>query len=220
MILKKPALFIALFCLLQAAHAQIDKGTIMAGGSLGFSYATDHQDEANTFTLNLTPLIGGFVARNFVLGAAPVVSYTSTYGTYVNGTSVIHIHTGATSLGLGPFARYYIKIGPKIYLFIHASPSIMASWSNPGGSSPPVIDRTISANWVIGPGLSVMLSKTVAIEVSLYYNGTWHRSANFVNGNLLGESGAAYIDNGMFFNAGFQVYFERNKKEKAVHTSN
>jgi hypothetical protein len=58
-----------------------------------------------------------------------------------------------------------------------------------------------------------MLTKSVAVELSLYYQGMYHRSAQFENGNLLGNPGSPYIDNGMVFNVGFQVYLERKKKE-------
>jgi hypothetical protein len=58
-----------------------------------------------------------------------------------------------------------------------------------------------------------MITKSVAIEAALYYQGIYHRSAHFANGNLLGEPSKPYVDNGMVFNVGFQVYLEKNKKE-------
>ena len=154
-----------------------------------------------------------------------MVMYTSSTGSYsYNDTIagkpqavVVSLSTHQTSLGLGPYARYYLKIGPKVYLFIHGSPSIMATWASQAGAP---TQRTISATWVLGPGLSVMLTKSVAIEASLYYQGIYHRLALFENGNLLGNPGTPYVDNGMVFNVGFQVYLERKKKETPVQKTN
>ena len=215
MILKKAA-FVLIFSLsLLTVRAQILKNTLMTGGSLGFQFSTDHENHVNTATFNFTPVFGSFVAKNFVLGVAPIVMYTSSSGRYQDSVVSFDIHTTALSLGLGPYARYYIKLVPKVNIFIHASPSIMATWNTYYSDPNKPTSRTISANWVLGQGLSVMLAKSVAIEVGLYYQGTYHRSAQFVNGNLLGKPGSAYVDNGMVFNVGFQVYFERNKKNEA-----
>jgi hypothetical protein len=221
MIWKKLVFLLFLIVLLQTGHAQISKGTLMTGGSLGFQYTTDHENHVNTLTFNVNPFFGGFVAKNFVLGVAPLIMYTKSSGNYnyidssftPPKTINVSITNSQTSLGLGPYARYYFKIAPKVYVFIHGSPSIMATWYTYSSDPKSPVARTISANWVIGPGLSVMLTRSVAIELSWYYQGAYHRSAQFMNGNLLGEPGKPYVDNGMVFNVGFQVYLERKKKE-------
>jgi hypothetical protein len=210
MIWKKPVVLLSLFYLLQTCHAQIAKNTLMLGGSLGFQFTTDHEDHVNTGTFNFAPVFADFVAKNFVLGIAPFISYTASSGQY--DSPVIKIHTSTLSMGLGPYARYYIRIGPRVYMFIHGSPSIMATWDTYSSDPKTPISRTISAAWVIGPGLSVMVTKSVAVELSIYYQGMYHRSAQFENGNVLGAPGSPYVDNGMVFNVGFQVYLERNKK--------
>lgn len=218
MILRKAAFVLSLLCLLQTGSAQITKGTLMTGGSLGFQFSTDHESHTNIATFDFEPLIGGFLSRHFVLGVAPIMYYTSSSGQY--DSPVIHIHTSTLSLGLGPYARYYFRIGPKVNVFIHGSPSIMATWNVFSADAHTPVQRTISANWLLGPGLSVMLTKSVALEVGLFYHGMYHRAANFVNGNLLGEPGRPYVDNGMVLNVGFQVYLERQKKEiSPVHQS-
>ena len=211
MILRKAAFVFFFLCLLLTGSAQLTKGSLMTGGSLGFQFSTDHENHVNTATFDFEPLFGGFVTKNFVLGVAPIMYYTSSSGQFDSPT--VHIHTSTLSLGLGPYARYYFKIAPKIYVFINGSPSIMANWNVYSADAHSPVQRTISANWVLGPGLSVMLTKSVALEVGLYYHGMYHRSAQFVNGNLLGEAGKPYVDNGMVLNVGFQVYLEKNKKE-------
>ncbi len=219
MICKKPVFILLFFCLIQTGHAQIIKGTLMTGGSLGFQFNTDHENHVSTATFNFSPVLGGFIAKNFVLGVAPIIMYTTSSGQYDSPT--IKIHTTTLSMGLGPYARYYVKLMPnKLYLFIHASPSIMATWNTYDDKTTTPTSRTISANWVLGPGLSVMLAKSVAIEVSLYYQGTYHRSAQFMNGTLLGNPSSPYVDNGMVFNVGFQVYLEKEKPAVQPHFVN
>jgi hypothetical protein len=197
----------------------MEKGTMMTGGSLGFQFTTDHENHVNTGTFDFNPVFGDFVTKSFVLGVAPIVQYTSSSGGYsyidssVNPPKPVNVSivSRQTSLGLGPFARYYFKIGPKVYVFIHGSPSIMATWNTYSSDPRTPTSRTISADWVLGPGLAVMLTRSVALEVSLYYQGMYHRSAQFVNGNLLGQPGSPYVDNGMVLNVGFQIYLIKNK---------
>jgi len=224
MIWRKPAFVLILMCIIQSSYAQFLKNTLMTGGSLGFQYTTDHEDHVNTATFNFSPVLGGFISKNLVLGIAPVIMYTSSSGgySYVDSTMSppqrvnVSISTHQTSLGLGPFVRYYIKIGPIVYVFFHVSPSIMGTWTSYASDPNTPTSRTISANWVIGPGLSVMVTKSVAIELSLYYQGIYHRSSQYVNGNLLGSPGTAYVDNGMVFNVGFQVYLEKKLKLQRI----
>lgn len=194
----------------------------MAGGTLGFQYTTDHQNYVNTATFKFSPVLGGFIAKNWVLGVAPVFMYTGSSGgySYIDSSAsppqTVHISISQhqTSLGLGPFVRYYIKIGPIVYLFVHASPSIMGTWASYSSDPHQPTLTTISAAWVLGPGLSVKVSKAVAVEFSLYYQGLYHHSSQYVNGNLLGNPGTPYIDNGMVFNVGVQVYLPEKKKDK------
>ena len=194
----------------------------MTGGSLGFQYTTDHQDHVNTATFNFSPVFGGFIAKNCVLGVAPIIMYTASSGgySYIDSsfnppkTVNVSISQHQTSLGLGPFVRYYIQIGPIVYLFVHASPSIMGTWTSYSIDPHQPTVRTISANWLLGPGLAVRVFKGVALELSLYYQGIYHRSSQYVNSNLLGNPGSAYVDNGMVFNVGFQVYFPPIRKDK------
>ncbi len=82
-------------CFAATAHAQlIDKGTLMAGGTLEFT--TEKND--NVFILN--PTLGYFFADNLALGAS--LSYSSV--------------SKLNSFSVGPFARYYTNFG----LFAHS----------------------------------------------------------------------------------------------------
>ena len=217
MIWRKAALVMALAGMSHMAKAQIPKGTIMAGGNVGFQFATDHENHVSNAIFTFSPLVGGFVAKNLVMGIDPYFQYISNSGSYtdtnVKPAQNIDITRHQISLGMGPFVRYYFKIGPKAYLYLHGSPSIVAQWNTFNNDPNPVTQKLVSAAWQLGPGFSVMLSKTVALEPSIYYNGTWHRTALIKNGNLLSET-KGYVDHGMVFNVGLQVYFERSKKDQ------
>lgn len=83
------ALFVTLL-LAVTTHAQLmDKGTLMAGGSLELT--TKNSD--NVFILN--PMLGYAFTDNTMLGAS--VSYSSI--------------TKLSSFSIGPFARYYFNFG-------------------------------------------------------------------------------------------------------------
>lgn len=208
MILKKARLLVFLLSGMLTAGAQIPKGALMAGGSIGFSYTSDHQNFVNTASFNFSPLFGGFAAKNFAIGVSPVIGYTSSSGTSPDSFHT-HIFNSQLAIGIGPFFRYYVKISSKARMFIHAAPSILVSWTqNSDNSNSPVL-RSTMAQWQLGPGLSFLVAPDIAIEAAVYYNGTWHRSSYFVNGNLLGNPGTAYTDNGMVLNVGVQVYLLR-----------
>lgn len=211
MIWKKLLLVLSSYFLLQTSHAQITKGTIMAGGNLGFQFSTDHQSNGSIINFSFDPLLGGFVAKNFVLGISPLVKYGQQKATQ---GSLSSFHSQLT-VGAGPFARYYIKIGEKAYVYIHAAPlTLAAEWDKISKDNSQPVLRIGVINWQIGPGISVMVAKGIAVEIGAYYNGEWHQQNIYQNGSLVGNPGTRYVDHGMVLNVGFQVYFEKNKKEK------
>jgi hypothetical protein len=212
MIRRKGALVVVFVTLMHVVYAQIPKGTIMAGGSLGFQFSTDRSINGSSLIFDISPQIGRFVAPNFVLGISPIVRYGQQSGSS-NGMDYFH---SQFTLGLGPLVRYYVKIGPKVYFFAQAIPvSVAAEWDHDSGDPTQPYYKNLSVIWSAGPGLSVMLAKGIALELGLNYSGVWHNTSIFQNGNLLSE-GKSYVDHGMVFNVGIQVYIERNKKEKEL----
>lgn len=206
MILKKPVFILCFIFFMQTGYAQIPKNTFLTGGSLGFQYATNKQSMGNNIIFSLNPVFGNFVAKNFVLGIAPLVNYSqqTTSSSFANQFTI----------GAGPFARYYVRIASNVYVYFHAAPvTVSAEWDKFSHDATQPYYKTIMINWAVGPGLTAMFAKGIAVEVGVYYNGFWHRQSILQNGNLLGNEGTAYIDHGMVFNVGFQVYLERKKKE-------
>ena len=213
MIWKKLLLVLSSFFLLQTSHAQIAKGTIMAGGNLGFQFSTDHQSNGSMVNFSFDPLLGGFIAKNFVLGITPLIKYGQQSGKQDSTHSYTH---SQLTIGAGPFVRYYIKIGEKAYVFFHAAPlTLAAEWDRYYAKDPTqVYQRYATINWAVGPGVSITIAKGIALEIAAYYNGYWHQNNQYQNGSLFGPAGPSFVDHGMVLNVGFQVYFEKNKKEK------
>jgi outer membrane protein len=130
--MKKVIILISVLCFfcLSVIEAQINKGRLQIGVSTSFSYINYGSDLMNlgfttitsksnnyggalrfagkVFTLNLLPKVGYFVIDNFALGLNTCIASSSE-----NQVTVKHI---TTSLGLGPFARYYIP-GSKVMPF-------------------------------------------------------------------------------------------------------
>jgi hypothetical protein len=190
-----------------SSTAQISKNTILLGGFLGLQFKTDKRNSSNTFYFEFSPMLGGFVAKNFALGVKPFFSYYQSKG-MVNGLEKFNSTVGG---GLGPYARYYVKIGEKIYFFGHADLSIGGQTSRYSTDKDQPRLSSFTTNWSLGPGLSFWVSKSVAVETSVYYIGNYHRENILNTGGVLSK-GSPYIDHGMLLNLGFQIYFERNKK--------
>ena len=194
-------MFLFTFC---AAQAQIAKGTIMTGGYVGFQFSTDNQKNGHSFTFTFNPAIGGFLAKNLLLGVTPLVRYseqTSLTGGYNGFNSQL-------SIGIGPFARYYVQLGKgsRAYFFAHTAPAtVSAEWDKNSSNANQPYSKYVTVNWNIGPGISVMLIKGIAIEAGIYYTGVYHQSSILQQGNLISE-GKGYVDHGMTLNIGMHVY--------------
>lgn len=100
-----------------SASAQTEKGTVMlglSGGNFGYTHNKDTDD--SSFSADLYPTAGIFIADNFLVGANLSLGYyrskheqaTSTYSSRY------------TSYGLGPFARYYVPSSSKHRFFVEA----------------------------------------------------------------------------------------------------
>lgn len=95
--MKRILLFTLLVFSLQA-NAQLEKNTIMAGGSLTFNNHTPKGGGSSSTTFSINPNFGYFVAENFVIGTG------LNFNAYGSGNSFVYV---------SPYLRYYVK---KFYL--------------------------------------------------------------------------------------------------------
>ena len=92
-------------CSIGAANAQLEKGSVLVGGSIG-----DIQfglGSGSYFSLNLTPRVGYFVQNNLAFGAKVSAGFTGQRG---RNTTFNYCITGFGSYYLG---NKEVEIGPK-----------------------------------------------------------------------------------------------------------
>lgn len=153
--------------------SQTEKGDWLVGGN--FTLNTTR----NT-TISLTPNAGYFFARNFAMGGNVRLSYDK------SGDLEL------TTLGIGPFVRYYFgknnlrPFGLVEYNFtsIKAKSGESSTTSNGG-------------EFFIGPGLAAFVNEHVAIETI----------AGYINSKYSGEPS----NGGFSLRIGFQIYLSPRK---------
>ena len=91
--MKRILLFTLLISSFQLS-AQIEKNTIMAGGSLTFNNHTPKVGGSSTTTFNLNPNFGYFVADNFALGTG------LSFNAFGSSNNIVYV---------SPYLRYYVK---------------------------------------------------------------------------------------------------------------
>jgi hypothetical protein len=127
--------------------AQIEKGTMLAGGAFSL------QTTKNNSRFSLNPNIGYFVAKNLAVGAALSVNFAK------QGA----IKT--TELGIGPYARYYFgKSDTKPFVVAEAS-YLTASNKTAG-----IKNSSTGVGYLLGGGFAAFVSDMVAIEGIAGYN--------------------------------------------------
>jgi len=176
-----------------SANAQIGKGSVQIGANLGFTVTNTDQNQVgqtallgsgSTSSLVISPSAGYFLANNFVLGIAGGDTRTETNNSntnpagYTNTSSVI-----SNSFSIGPYARYYFKLGEKAAVFTQLS---LAYASNSGSTAttnnnPIDVGSTLSTSSgqsltiTLQPGFSYFISNRFTLEAmigSFYYAGT------------------------------------------------
>lgn len=186
-----PNIFTFLFCIilfLSEAHAQTEKGTLLLGGSAGMSF--DSREGPNYFNVFVSPRIGIFVANRLALGAGVPFSFTST-GDFES-----------SSIGIGPFMRYYFGNG-KVSPFLEARGSLnrfSSQYREINGGMATNTSTTRSGG--LGVGLAYFITPAISLESMLSYDATRV-------GNRMGSNSTRGTLN---LNIGFQIYLSRRQE--------
>ena len=170
--MKKIALLVLSSLIVTAASfAQTNKGDWMVGGNLTVNTTEDNTD----FTLQ--PSAGYFFARNFAAGAQVLLSFGK------NGDT----HT--SSIGIGPFARYYFELkNPQFKPLLHADFNVASNRYKTNGVS---TTNTVTS-FFLGGGAAYFINSNVALEGVAGYN-----SSKFEDNDANG---------GFRFRVGFQIH--------------
>ena len=152
-------------------NAQTEKGDWLVGGS--FSLNTT---EGNT-SISLMPNVGHFFAKGFAAGAEMLIS-TAKLGEIRN-----------TSLGVGPFARYYFELKEPIFKpYVHGAFSVASIRTKAFGNS----ETETATGFLLGLGGAYFINNNVAIDGLAGYN---YSKVENSDGN-----------GGFVFRIGFQVH--------------
>ena len=178
-----------LFCAF-SGNAQLEKGSILLGGS--GSISGGFGGNGGQYNLSLQPSIGIFVLPKFAIGSG--IGFSSNYATY--GDS----YYSNQGVYLSPFARYYfLRSERKLNLFGQGGIALGGFWSKNQ-------DYTVSRFSVvpnIKAGLAYFIRPQVALEASIYA-GFETNTPIFVPGNQI------------FGSLGFQIHLDKRTKESEI----
>jgi hypothetical protein len=151
------------------AFAQTEKGSWLVGGNLNLNTAKNNTE------ISLIPSAGYFFVNNFAAGVNAEVSYSK----------IADVKN--TTLGIGPFARYYFGT-MNIRPFADGELTFESNKSKTSTGS----DTYNSSSFFLGGGLAAFINRNVAIEGLAGYKHT-----SFESGPNTG---------GFNLRIGFQVY--------------
>jgi outer membrane protein len=146
---------------LSLATAQTEKGRWTVGTEAG-NLIYRNQNFNKTFSADLTPSAGYFLANGLLVGTGLPISFT-----HQTASSFISKYTG-TGIGLSPFIRYYFgpsRLKPYAglsYSYIRVS----RQYVTPGGDASGKGYSTVFAPTV---GLAYFINRTVALNAGLNY---------------------------------------------------
>jgi hypothetical protein len=148
-------------CTAIASKAQISKGSIIVGGSLGLSTSTVKDDNGNKMSSNTTfsiaPSFGKAYKENRIFGI-----------------NLNYSHTGdvdANSFGGGVFLRQYKSLSKNFYVFGDESLNISYGsykYLGSNGTNPYVEKiKTTASYFSLAPGLAYDLTRKMQFEILL-----------------------------------------------------
>ncbi|MFI5222606.1 MAG: outer membrane beta-barrel protein [Bacteroidia bacterium] len=192
--MKRLILSIALVAAGAAAYAQIGQGTMMLGGSLGFSSTgggtgtytpSSGPSLSNTIPAqtnwNFTPTFGYFLTDKIAGGLMLDISsrWVKTVTAKDQQTTT---NIGAMNIGVTLFGRYYMSVSDKVYMFTQLG----IGYSNYGYTDKSADTSSMTTfkdgNQISNSTISVMITPGIAYFV----NNNW--GFDFAFNNLIGFS--------------------------------
>ena len=190
----------------------IDGGTILMGGSLGFSSSgseaitersgspQENSVTGSQFQFSLSPKMGYFFFRNFAAGM--LIDFNTSSRTTEDSTGK-EVETESQLLA-GPFFRYYVFPAQRFGVFAELSVGFGAGQVNDGGQAGNIGGGQLNVG--VGPGITFFANDIVAVEALAKYNYFQQTSSYTDNGiNTTRTTTINKIDVGV----GFQLYFNR-----------
>ncbi|WP_156877256.1 hypothetical protein [Salinimicrobium terrae] len=189
------------------SHAQLEEGNIMLGADIGSGISTTTTnglfgfnlglDENSGYNIGVSPKIGYFLNDAFVVGAIVNLGYD-------NAEGKDDITSNTFTYGVQGFSRFYltpsdIDLGDEIpagQFFIETNAGL-------AGVNIEDAESTNGFTFGFGPGYSLFLNDSVALDASVKYNG------------LTGVGSDNYTHS-LGINLGIQVFISRSQAEDTV----
>ncbi|MVM29939.1 outer membrane beta-barrel protein [Spirosoma sp. HMF4905] len=194
----KNTIYIVLLLLIHfSVKAQTEKGRWNAGVSIG-SFSYQKNDFGKSFSASISPSAGYFVAKNWLLGIGIPFSYVSgNYTGFVNSQK-----NQSTTIGVSPFARYYI--GPsKLKPYLDIAYTFSHSNYHTDNSIDEINSKSNSTTLTPSLGLAYFLNQNISLNAQLGYN--WY-SVKTTNDSGIGD-GTNYSYKNATLGIGFNIFF-------------
>lgn len=214
---KITTLAIGLFSFV-ASNAQITKGSVYFGGSIGYSNVKEESrsstnptvTEGEQKSINISPAVGVALKENLVFGVD--FNYGKSTQENINGA----IKNDNKFVGAGIFVRRYFTLAKRFYAFGEISTGYADVESNQGGGSGGS-NLYESNGWSVGatlyPGISYNVTKAFYLEMSfanllsLNYTKAKQTTNNTFGGGSVtterkGFSISSSLQNGNYLNMG------------------
>jgi len=160
--MKKILAFSFLFALFASAlHSQINEGSVLLGGNVGFSTNEAKDTSLKNNSVSISPVAGIAVKQNLVVG----ISFS--YGHNKNNLNAPGAQVEGESFGVGIFARKYITLGKGFYLFGETGLNYFSFSYTYTYSSQKTELKAQNININLYPGISYAVSKKLQLEVGL-----------------------------------------------------
>ncbi|GAB3227972.1 hypothetical protein GCM10027454_27350 [Algoriphagus aestuariicola] len=170
------------------AFAQLEKGTILLGGGVGFGSSSSSSEagafyaETKNSNFNFSPDAGFFFKDNWLLGISLPLSWnnSTTSSLSSSGASELSSESKYSSWGVAPFVRGYFPFGEKISAFgqVQVGYSHVSFTDIPNGNEDASSSKDInSVNAAASLGLSYFPKTWLGINLSIsplsYTNTSW-----------------------------------------------
>jgi hypothetical protein len=152
------------------AHAQFNKGDILLGGQLGYSYSKSITN-INTYQKSgngqFIVSIGKAISENAVFGVN--LSYLPSWITEYDNNDVMTFESKSHTYGIGVYYRKYKSLGKDFFIFGEGGGSYFAtSQTGKDGLGNEISSSTTNAGQLyITPGISYKVSKHLLLDITL-----------------------------------------------------
>ena len=220
--MKKILLGLLVFLAL-GANAQIERGKLFVGGTIGLNTyggssetiegsTTTIVDDVSVLGFNIIPRIGYMLTENIGAGLGVGYDYTKTTvpDAFDNGTDLFDQVTKNGTFTVSPFARYYMNVADKFYLFgelgfpidIGSYKDLMWNDNTDGVVDNDVKYSSISYGFGLGLGANYFVSNNIALEAGFNILGLQYNTSKTT---MEQDNGDKATDINSYFNLDFDT---------------